>query len=109
MFQLHEARLGQFLCEVEERRRAVVAFGERGVELQQRALEKTRLRGDLTIRQNLQRTANNWKRLRKRRRGHGRCRRTSTPGGRRLSDQVFVRDELVTVTLQDDARKRSTA
>src|SRR5215211_5269785 len=53
--QRHHPGLRDLLDEVAEGAGAVVAFGERGVELQERALEEPQLRGDLAVDQHLER------------------------------------------------------
>src|SRR5262245_49022241 len=101
MLQLDEPRLRQFLREVQERRRAVVAFREGRVELKQRALEKTGLRSDLAIGQNLERAPHDWKGLGDR---SGRCHARLRAAARNcLPHEVLVSDELVAVALKDDA------
>src|SRR5215467_2856621 len=108
-FQLHQAGLRELLGEVQKRRRAVIALRECRIELQERALEQTGLRRYLTVGQNLERAPDDWKRLGNRRAGR---RRRRPPGPcRRLAHaaQVFVRDELVAVALQDHARKGAPA
>ena len=53
--QPHVAGVGQLLREVAEAADAVGPFGERRIELQQRALQQAELRRDLAIAQHLQR------------------------------------------------------
>ena len=62
--QDHRARLRHLLHEVAEAARAVIAFRERRVELQQRALEQSELRRDLALGQHLQRALDERQRLR---------------------------------------------
>src|SRR5207344_690459 len=114
--EVHQARMREFLGEVEDRRNTEVAFGERRIELQQRALQQTGLRRYLSVGEDLQRPFDDRICLRERRQGQ----RSRWPaplvrhcggGGARRSahaGQVLVRDELVTVPLQDDARERAS-
>ena len=99
----------QLLDEIEERRGAVVALGERRVELQQRALEQAGLRRHLAVGEDLQRAADDWERLRERR-ARARCHDALAADRRGLAArQVLVRDELVAVALEDHARERAAA
>ncbi len=110
--QQHEAGLRQLLGEIEKRRGAVVAFGECGVELQQRALEQARLRRNFALAQNLERAAHERKGGRQRLRGERRRRRRGARvplRGAADAVQVFVGDELVAVLLEDLARERPSA
>src|SRR5262249_31734548 len=110
VLQRHQAGLRQLLREIEERRGAVVALGERRVELEQRALEQARLRRDLAVRQDLERAPDDGDGLLQRQRprdGGG----TAFAAARRAARarEVLVRDELVAVALQDHTRERAPA
>ena len=108
--EVHVSRLRQLLDEIEERRGAVVALGEGGVELQQRALEQAGLRRDLAVGEDLQRAAHHREGLRDRRaRRRGGHRPAGLDRGLPHAGQVLVRDELVAVALQDHARERAAA
>ena len=83
LLQRDDAALGDLLDEVAERAGAVVALGERRVELQQRALEEPELRRDFAIRQHLQRALHERQRLLEIRRcGDDRAARTRASAGR---------------------------
>ena len=109
MLQLDQAGLRELLDEIEKRRGAVVALGERRVELQQRALEQPGLRRHFAVGQNLERAAHDRERLRDRRATPRRRRRSAAAAGAGFRTQVLVGDELVAVALQDDARERAAA
>ena len=102
---------GELLREIAETAGAVRAFGERGVELQERALQQAELRRDLAIRQDLQRATHERNSLLER----GRLRRRDRPGLAPAilrtpgADEVFVGDELVAVPLHHQARERAAA
>ena len=100
----------QLLREIAEAAHTVIALRERGIELQQRALQQPELRRDLAIAEDLQRAAHQRHRLvDRRRRGpswpEAAAPRCAAPAAR----QVLVGDELVAVALHHLAGERSAA
>ena len=109
MLQRDEAGVRELLGEVEERRGAVVALGEGGIELQQRALQQPGLWRHFAIGEDLQRAPHDREGLRDRRGGGDRGRAPALGRRAARAGQVLVGHELVTVPLQDDARERAAA
>src|SRR5690606_14422975 len=92
---------------IAEAARAVLALGEGGIELQQRALEEPQLRRDLALRQHLQRAPDERQRLADRRAGHRWLPAVRTAAA--AARQVLVRDELVAVLLHRHAGELASA
>src|SRR5690606_18772155 len=91
----------KLLCEVAERARTERAFVERGIELQQGALEQAQLWIDVALKHHLQGTFHQRHDLGDIRTiGLGPTRAATTTTG---TDQIFVRDEFMTVALHDHA------
>ncbi len=101
---------GQLLREVAEAAGPIRALGERGIELQQRALEETELRRDLAIGQHLQRAPHERQHLIERRllRRRGRALLAAILEAAR-ADEILVGDELVAVALHHQAGEGPTA
>jgi hypothetical protein len=112
VLQRHGPGLRHLLHEVAEAAGSVLAFGERGVELQQCALEETELRGDLPLGEDLQRTLHERQHLRDVALAGRGGRLASAAIGARLpgqAHQVLVGDELVTVPLHRQAGELAPA
>ncbi len=105
--QAHMSGGRQLLRKVTEAADAVRTLRERGIELEERALQEAELRRHLTVAQHLQRPPDEWKSLIDRRLGH----RPDLPpvGATSWAHQVLVRDELVAVALHDAARESAPA
>ena len=102
--------LGDLLDEIAERARAVVALRERGVELQQRALQQPELRRHLAIRQDLEGALHDRERLVDiRGAAHGAGPRAAAADAATRDSQVFVGDELVAVLLHHEAGELPSA
>ena len=106
----------ELLDEIAERSGAVVALGERRVELQQRALEQAELRRHFAVGQHLERALDERDRLIDGRAFDAHVPSALAPataaGGAdrdRWADQVLVGDELVAVALQNPARELPAA
>ena len=96
----HRTRLGDLLHEVPEAARAVIAFRKRRIELEERALEQSKLRRDLALGQHLQRALDERQRLGDSRR---RDRLAALGGPASTAREVLVGDELVAVLLHGRA------
>ena len=103
-------RGGQLLREIAEAAGTIRALGERGIELQQRALEQAELRRDLAIRQHLERTPHERQHLIERRllRRRG-CALLAAILEAARADEILVGDELVAIPLHDQAGERPAA
>ena len=116
VLQLDGARHRHLFHEVPEAAGAVVAFRERGIELQQRALEQAQLRSDFAFGQHLQGAEHERQRGVDLRRGRAGARLAatvvvaSTPAAMtRRTHQVLVSDELVAIALHRRAGELAAA